>query len=700
MELIIENCNNIKYGKISIKENSLNIKYAINGTGKSSIAKIIKAYFPKNDQEINKLKTYNSSTTPSLVGLTNTAKVSVFNEEYVNSYLFKKDDIVPNAFSVFVKTLDYEQRMNNILEMLSDIKVKFESNKEIDELILVLSDFILGFGKANSGFSKAGSLYKALGDGNKIDHIPDDLEVYAPYLKKNDASTNVKWLKWMYEGKPYISIKEQCPFCSTPGKTAETKTNRIYETYDSNKIEHLNKILEIFKKLDPYFSDDAQKEIHAIEQNINGISEASIEFLKGIKDEVTTLRDELLRVKKFNFFTLRDVGRLKEYLDNSKINLGKYPSLCSLQTQEKINIINESIANVESKVTDLQREIGIQKSRVLSTINEHKKKINDFLECAGYNYEVEIKFEDEENTKLWLIPREIENSVPINDVKDHLSYGERNAFALILFVYSALSDNTNLFVFDDPISSFDGNKRFAIINMLFLENTPLRNKTILLLSHDFSIVVDVIHSLAHKFVDIVHPTAHFLTNHKGRLKEKEIKKENIHTFCSIMKENAKKEINIVNRVIYLRRFFEVNDEKGCVWDVLSNAIHKRNKSDVCRRNFGTGDFEPIPEAEFNEALAIIGESIPTFDYDEFVSIVNDDEGMKMIYRNSESNYEKLQIYRMIKGEGSRLGDNVVQRFVNETFHVENNYIYQLDPREYETVPQYIVDICDKEIMGE
>ena len=387
-------------------------------------------------------------------------------------------------------------------------------------------------------------------------------------------------------------------------------------------------------------------------------------------------------------------------MQKSKIDINRYSSLSSQLTQEKIKIINDSIANIEEKVNDLQKEIGIQKSRVLLTIQEHKKKINDFLKCAGYNYKVEIKFEDEKNTKLWLIPSENEDFKPINDVKDHLSYGERNAFALILFVYSALSDNTDLFVFDDPISSFDGNKRFAIINMLFLDNTPLRNKTILLLSHDFSIVVDVIHSLSHKFAEIVHPSAYFLTNHLGRLEEKEIKKDDIHTFCSIMKQNAKKEINIVNRIIYLRRFFEVNDEKGCVWDVLSNAIHKRNKSDVCRRNFVSGEFEPIPEEDFNEAISIIRESIPSFDYDNFISIVNDDEAMKTIYRNSDSNYEKLQIYRIIKGELGGNHDNVIQKFVNETFHVDNNYIYQLDPREYETVPQYIVDICDKEILGE
>ncbi|UXZ23047.1 hypothetical protein KZH41_02110 [Pseudomonas sp. YeP6b] len=43
MKVVIQNCNNIELGEIEIKENSLNIKHAINGTGKSTIAKAIVA---------------------------------------------------------------------------------------------------------------------------------------------------------------------------------------------------------------------------------------------------------------------------------------------------------------------------------------------------------------------------------------------------------------------------------------------------------------------------------------------------------------------------------------------------------------------------------------------------------------------------------------------------------------------------------
>ena len=37
MKLEISNCNNIDAGTISIEKNKLNIKYAMNGTGKSTL---------------------------------------------------------------------------------------------------------------------------------------------------------------------------------------------------------------------------------------------------------------------------------------------------------------------------------------------------------------------------------------------------------------------------------------------------------------------------------------------------------------------------------------------------------------------------------------------------------------------------------------------------------------------------------------
>jgi wobble nucleotide-excising tRNase len=61
-----------------------------------------------------------------------------------------------------------------------------------------------------------------------------------------------------------------------------------------------------------------------------------------------------------------------------------------------------------------------------------------------------------------------------------LSFGERNAFALVLFMYESISKNVDLVVLDDPISSFDRNKKFALIEMLFMRERSLKDRTVLM----------------------------------------------------------------------------------------------------------------------------------------------------------------------------------------------------------------------------
>ena len=57
MFIDIKNCNNIDNAKIEIKENRLNIKYAINGIGKSTISSAI---FATVNDRINKTSAFST----------------------------------------------------------------------------------------------------------------------------------------------------------------------------------------------------------------------------------------------------------------------------------------------------------------------------------------------------------------------------------------------------------------------------------------------------------------------------------------------------------------------------------------------------------------------------------------------------------------------------------------------------------------
>ena len=91
MRLKISNCNNIDNGEFDIVEGRLNIKYAINGTGKSTISKTIEA-FVTNDQEkkhlLSPFKYYTNGEehSPKLEGYDQFTKVAIFNEKYIEDY--------------------------------------------------------------------------------------------------------------------------------------------------------------------------------------------------------------------------------------------------------------------------------------------------------------------------------------------------------------------------------------------------------------------------------------------------------------------------------------------------------------------------------------------------------------------------------------------------------------------------------------
>lgn len=87
----IRNCNCIKSADIQIEEKTLNIKYGSNGTGKSTISKAVFLKTHGNEKELQTLLPYDADKDQKCeVNGISFNKVMVFDESYVNSYLFKE----------------------------------------------------------------------------------------------------------------------------------------------------------------------------------------------------------------------------------------------------------------------------------------------------------------------------------------------------------------------------------------------------------------------------------------------------------------------------------------------------------------------------------------------------------------------------------------------------------------------------------
>lgn len=191
------------------------------------------------------------------------------------------------------------------------------------------------------------------------------------------------------------------------------------------------------------------------------------------------------------------------------------------------------------------------------------------------------------------------------------------------------------------------------------------------------------------------PTAAFLTTKQGILQEKEITKADIKSFGEIAHANISSDMDSLNKLVYLRRLLEIENASGLAWQLLSNIFHKREKPEYHFSN-GTPNRLMTPEEIQDATNEIKTNYISDFDYDTEYQKTQDITVLKELYQNSGSNYEKLQIYRIMFNENS--SNSVIKKFVNEAFHIENDYLFQLNPCEYDTVPQYIIDECDKDIL--
>ena len=150
----------------------------------------------------------------------------------------------------------------------------------------------------------------------------------------------------------------------------------------------------------------------------------------------------------------------------------------------------------------------------------------------------------------------------------------------------------------------------------------------------------------------------------------------------------------------LRRLFEFENEKNMGYQLLSNLFHKRNIPIINKGEL----FTPMTEREITEGEKEIQCYIPDFTYKSVIGIIRSNVKLLEAYHNTSVGYEKLQCYRLLNLENPEDGDfedkqikeidNVFKKFINETFHIENDYLFQINPIEYELIPEYILNKCD------
>ena len=446
MNIVIENCKNIKRAEMDIDEEKINILISASGAGKSTIKEAL-SYL-----ENNELKSVYCNENPSAIINGDSVKDSeiqfvAFDESFKDMVLIEEEG--GSNSSIYNIFIGDDQ---NYIEYLGLYEKHF---LEMSQLRGKLDNFVNALDKigkevvkftVKNEVNKASKLFK-------FEQAKDKLDKPQKRFLKNYSSNYYGWLK---DGINYTKpiTDKKCPFCKRKMSDAMIRRVEVIEAIPVNDF----KILETSKqfiedvniKVPDFFKDSELRKL-----------KSEIVQKNKIKNEIQKITNFMDDYKDITSINLKN----PEILRPSKILYTEFPEL-----EQKISDINEAFK-------DVRREYLKCKNRLNKVIRKNVSILNNHLDIFGIPYEFNIGlYESGEKKASYKLfhKSDLEKTHRVNG----LSFGEKNIISLLLFIIKTESD---YIIIDDPASSYDEYKRNSMYNMIL---KLMNNKTVLLLSHD------------------------------------------------------------------------------------------------------------------------------------------------------------------------------------------------------------------------
>lgn len=154
------------------------------------------------------------------------------------------------------------------------------------------------------------------------------------------------------------------------------------------------------------------------------------------------------------------------------------------------------------------------------------------------------------------------------------------------------------------------------------------------------------------------------------------------------------------RVVNLRKYIEMTDSnfaKSPIYEVLSNIIHGRTEP------MDKGGISLVSTI-LSEGQAVLSEFLGDITYGDIISKLSKDKLMQLI--DSNDIYSKIIAIRLLFERHDRLLGRLRKKypaackFVNETNHIENDYIFQLNPFKFFEIPEVYLNELENFISSQ
>lgn len=523
MRINIKGYKNIDNLEYSIEDKKINVLVGISGSGKSAIAEAL----TKQDIILNKKVNYIGEVI-SLIDGNEPNDIKVFNDLTVDKYLFDTNKN-SNIYSVLIddegallgarKALD--DRVSSLQALVKACEPDYQMLKQIQSQLgasLTPKNKI----KATSVISKMRTSIESLGKKR---------------LYRKIAGMNQDRVEWIIKGVPFI-INSNCPFCD---KSINSKKDK--ELHEFLHLDIVN-----------------QKKINLTSDQLASLNTSGISLtLKGIGIFEEEIIDVGIALKEYEKL-VNDISYLYDTnADVSKIQLIYEPQLFQIFPSLKIEL------------TSLKRNLTRLQNNVLKAIVNTKKilsyklnKINETIETFGIPFKMEAVYKQSKITSYKLYHTDDASKT---DREKGLSNGERKIISLIFFILENSTVDSKLIVFDDPVSSYDDNRRLSIFTYIIEQ---LKSKTVLILSHDQVFAKFAVGRSNNSIIGKVD----YFDNYEG-IKAIPIINSDFQDIDKFIRDRVKHSSSYIQKVINLRFYYEIF-KKGTAYSYFSRILHKKD----------------------------------------------------------------------------------------------------------------------------
>ena len=536
MKIHIENYKNITNLDLAAENNKLNFFYGICGSEKSSLVGALTKECKKEDATVGKKI---EDVVIKVDGISpDFNEYQLFDEQTVSNVIFKDSEdgkyyniFVGNEYEVMQLENKYNETISMLLSSLDNMK---NYNENISKLFSV-------FGKP--------SVRGKLTPKSKVNLLSKQISESNEQHKKIIKEKGLDYVNWKIKG---ISIdenfkKHKCPFCYQSIDDELYNAIELFKTMTPKDFEIIFKgsdVLDGLKIKEPDYYDSDSLDTFKLE----------IEKHKIVQDDLNKII-EFCNFPKFQMYS--DIQLSK--LEVSELTYEIFPEL--------EYIINEININIEELIK-LNREM---RGRAKTLVKGNERKLNTILSGLGIPYIFKTKISRYNKTASISLCHIMDEAM--NNMKNNLSYGEKNIVSLLIFLFGASS---NTLIIDDPASSYDDYRRKEIFDLLI---KYANSRTVLVFSHDqVFLKYALLYKKQYPKENIIGKICGY-ENYEGNVLISDIKYDQFSNLDNTIIEQIKNVDVYYRKILNARLLLEINKNGNeLAYGYLSAIVHQENKT--------------------------------------------------------------------------------------------------------------------------